>query len=76
MAGELEAKKPSFVESAREYMDDIRAEMKRVTWPNKAQVQSTTLVVIVCVFAFAAYFKVVDSIIEQTVTRAYTALAK
>lgn len=76
MAGELEPKKQSFIESAREYMDDIRAEMKRVTWPSKAQVQSTTLVVIVCVFAFAAYFKVVDWAIEQTVTRAYTALAK
>jgi len=76
MAAELEVKKESFIDSTRAYLIDIRSEMKRVTWPSKAQVQSTTLVVIVCVFAFAAYFKVVDWAIEQTVTRAYTALAK
>jgi preprotein translocase subunit SecE len=75
MAGELE-KKPSWVESTREYFTDIRAEMKRVTWPNRKQVESTTLVVILSVFAFAAYFEVVDKVINETVQRAYDYLVK
>lgn len=76
MAAELEVKKPSWVESTREYLTDIRSEMKRVTWPNRTQVESTTVVVILSVFIFAAYFKIVDSLIGLTVTRAYNALVK
>jgi len=76
MAAEVEVRKESWLENARSYVADIRSEMKRVTWPGKLRVQSTTLVVIVFVFACAAYFKVVDTVIENTITRGYTALVK
>jgi len=76
MAAELEVKKTNWVESTREYLIDIRSEMKRVTWPSRAQVESTTLVVILSVFLFAIYFKILDKVIENTVTRAYTYLVK
>ncbi len=76
MAAELEVKKTNWVESTREYLIDIRSEMKRVTWPSRLQVESTTLVVILSVFAFAVYFQILDKIIENTVTRAYTYLVK
>jgi preprotein translocase subunit SecE len=75
MAGELE-KKPSWVESTREYFTDIRAEMRRVTWPSRKQVESTTLIVILSVFAFAIYFEIVDKIIDLTVNRGYDYLVK
>jgi len=76
MAGELEPKKSNVIESTRDYLNDIRSEMKRVTWPSRERVQSTTLVVIVSVFIFAAYFKVVDTILTRTVVAAESALAK
>jgi len=76
MAAELEVKKTNWVESTREYLADIRSEMKRVTWPSRKQVESTTMVVILSVFVFAAYFKIVDWVIGMTVTRAYDALVK
>jgi preprotein translocase subunit SecE len=75
MAGELE-KKPSWVDNTREYFTDIRSEMRRVTWPNREQVKSTTLVVIISVFAFAAYFEIVDKLINETVQRAYDYLIR
>ncbi len=75
MAGELE-KKPSWVDNTREYFTDIRSEMRRVTWPNQTQVKSTTIVVIISVFAFAAYFEIVDKLINETVQRAYDYLIK
>jgi len=50
--------------------------MKRVTWPSRERVQSTTAVVIVSVFIFAAYFKIVDTILEKTIVAAETALVK
>jgi len=76
MAGELEAKKSNWIESTRSYLQDIRSEMKRVTWPNRDRVQSTTLVVIVSVFIFAAYFKIVDTVIERTVVNVEQRLIK
>jgi preprotein translocase subunit SecE len=76
MAGELEPKKSSFIENTRTYLSDIRSEMKRVTWPNRERVQSTTVVVIVAVFIFATYFKVVDTVIEKTVVKVEQSLIK
>jgi preprotein translocase subunit SecE len=76
MAEELVAKKESWIDSTRAYLNDIRSEMKRVTWPSRMQVQSTTLVVIFAVFLFAAYFKIVDQIIDSTVVRLYSILSK
>ena len=51
---------PNIIQRVRDYIDELRQEMRRVTWPNKKQVQTTTVVVIVCVFLFAAFFAVVD----------------
>ena len=76
MAGELEVKKENWFESTRSYLTDIRSEMKRVTWPNRDRVQSTTIVVIVSVFIFAAYLKLVDTVLQATVVRIQSALIK
>jgi preprotein translocase subunit SecE len=76
MAAELEQKRQNWIESVRQYLGDIRSEMKRVTWPNRDQVQATTAVVIIAVFIFAVYFKVVDQIIQETIVRADQYLVK
>jgi preprotein translocase subunit SecE len=48
-------------------------EMRRVTWPSWKQVRATTGVVIAAVFAFAAYFYVVDLIVGRGITRLFNA---
>ena len=45
----------------RDYVNELKLEMRRVTWPNRKQVEGTTVVVIFTVFAFAAFFAVVDA---------------
>jgi preprotein translocase subunit SecE len=52
-------------QSTQDYVNDLRLEMRRVTWPNRKQVESTTAVVIFAVFAFAGYFFVVDSLLAR-----------
>jgi preprotein translocase subunit SecE len=76
MAAEIEGKIQSWLDNTRAYLGDIRSEMRRVTWPGRKQVESTTIVVILSVFAFAAYFKVVDWALQETVVRAQQALLK
>jgi preprotein translocase subunit SecE len=50
-----------------EFLKDVRAEMRKVISPSRAEVQSTTIVVLVTVFIFAAYFWLVDSIIGRAI---------
>jgi len=53
------------VQGIKDYINELKLEMRRVTWPNRKQVESTTGVVIFAVFAFAAYFEVVDTILSS-----------
>ena len=41
--------------------------MRKVVWPTRPEVQSTTVVVLVTVFIFAAYFWLVDTIIGRAI---------
>lgn len=66
----------SWITKTREYFEDLRAEMRRVTWPAKKQVQATTAVVIGAVFMFAAYFAVVDLLLGRAINQIFQTLAK
>lgn len=50
-----------------DFLKDVRSEMRKVVTPSWKEVRSTTTVVIVTVFAFAAFFYVVDGILGRTV---------
>jgi preprotein translocase subunit SecE len=53
----------------RTFLSDVRAEMRKVVTPSRAEVQSTTTIVILTVFLFAAYFALVDFVVGQGVTQ-------
>jgi preprotein translocase subunit SecE len=53
--------------ATRDYVNELKLEMRKVTWPNRKQVEGTTMVVIISVFAFAAYFAVVDTLLTRGV---------
>ena len=76
MAIQIDEPGRNWPQRTRDYIDGLKLEMNRVTWPTRKQVESTTAVVIVTVFAFAAYFKVVDTIINETIVRLYSVLTK
>ena len=59
----------AWLEDTRSYFEEVKAEMRRVTWPTWPQVRATTGVVIGAVFLFAAYFAVVDAIVNSAVTK-------
>lgn len=52
-----------------EFLKDVRSEMRKVVTPTRAEVQSTTSIVIITVFIFAAYFAVTDYVVGQGITR-------
>jgi preprotein translocase subunit SecE len=59
--------KQNWVQTTKDYVNDLKLEMRRVTWPNRKQVESTTAVVIVSVFLFAGYFALVDTVLQAGV---------
>ena len=56
-------------ERTRSFYTDVRTEMKKVSTPSLKEVQATTLVVLITVALFAAYFWVVDMALGLGVQR-------
>lgn len=69
-------KLPRWPRQVKDYLQTLQLEMRSVTWPSRKQVQATTVVVIVTVFAFAAYFALIDSVIARGITKIFTVFAK
>ena len=55
------------VTDSREFLHDVRVEMKQVSWPSKDDVISTTTVVIATVFFFGVFLAVVDWLVQRGV---------
>jgi preprotein translocase subunit SecE len=47
-----------------QFIRDVRLELKKVTWPTRSEVMSTTVVVMIAVVFFSAYLWVVDNVLE------------
>jgi preprotein translocase subunit SecE len=52
----------SGIQKSRDFLNDVRAELRKVVTPSRKEVQATTTVVLVTVFIFAFYFWVVDAV--------------
>ena len=53
----------------REYVSDVRVEMRRVTWPGKQEIYGTTVMVIATTFLLGFYFWFCDQIFSRSVQR-------
>jgi preprotein translocase subunit SecE len=56
-----------FYTRTKDFLRDVRSEMRKVTTPSRVEVRTTTTVVIVTVFAFAAYFYIVDAVLSRVI---------
>ena len=57
---------------ARTFIVEVRAELKKVTWPPRKEVYATTIVVVIAVFFFGFYLYGLDLIM----TYAFAALTR
>jgi preprotein translocase subunit SecE len=65
-----------WAQNTKDYVNDLKGEMRRVTWPSRTQVEGTTAVVIISVFLFAAYFAVIDKLLEAGELKLFAFFAK
>lgn len=54
-----------------EFIGEVRAELKRVTWPSKAEVYATTIVVILTSLMFGLYLFGIDLLLNSAVQRLF-----
>lgn len=61
-------------EAAKQFLREVKTELKKVTWPSRKDTLSGTLVVLVAVFIIAIFLGIVDSglsnLIKQLLKRA------
>jgi preprotein translocase subunit SecE len=55
----------------REFLGEVRNELKRVTWPSRKEVYATTFVVILTSIFFGTYLWVVDLALSEAVHRIF-----
>ncbi len=58
------------------FLKDTRSELHKVTTPSRNEVQATTIVVVVTVFLFAAYFELIDLVIGKGIDQMFVKLTK
>ena len=62
-APESGAPKENALTRGRAFLGEVRQETRKVSSPSRAEVQTTTTVVILAVFVFAAFFYIVDTVL-------------
>jgi preprotein translocase subunit SecE len=53
----------NWFQKAKTFLAEVRGEMKKVTFPSRQEVISTTVVVLVASFIFAIYLWIADQVI-------------
>jgi preprotein translocase subunit SecE len=51
----------SKIETAKQFLREVKQELKKVTWPTRKDALSGTAVVLVAVFVIAVFLSIVDS---------------
>ena len=58
----------------KQFLNEVWAELKKTTWPNKKEVYGTTLVVIITVLICGVYLWVVDLILGKGMNLIFEAM--
>ncbi len=61
------SKKVRWYKRLSNFLREARAELKKVTWPSKNEVYSTTIVVIIATFFFGFYLYFMDIIFSWVI---------
>ena len=54
------AKKGNIFKRIKNYLNEVKGELKKVTWPTKNDLYKTTIAVIISSIIFGVYLKLVD----------------
>jgi preprotein translocase SecE subunit len=59
--------KPNVFARLTGYLRDVRSEMKRVVWPNRAEVINSSVVVVTTLIFFTVFITLTDLVVQRVV---------
>ena len=65
----VEGARAGFFTRMTQFLRDVRAEMKRVSWPTANEVKNTTIITVIAVIFFSIYLFVVDQGLAFLITQ-------
>jgi preprotein translocase subunit SecE len=65
--GTLAKKEPNIFDRAKQFLREVKVELKKVTWPTRQQTLGSTVVVIILVLLIAAFLGIVDTLLSSLV---------
>ncbi len=71
-AGKGRAQDKRFYSGTVEFVRGVRGELRRVSWPNREQLQQSTAVVLIIVLVLAAYVALWDLIFQYLAKLIFT----
>ncbi len=76
MAVEVAVRKPSFPVRVANFYQEVVAEMRKVTWPDREQLKDTTIKIIIFVLFIGAILGIVDVILQLILVEGIPSLFK
>jgi preprotein translocase subunit SecE len=76
MAVEVAVRKPSFPVRVASFYQEVVAEMRRVTWPDREQLKDTTIKIIIFVLFIGAILAIIDVILQLILVEGIPSLFK
>jgi preprotein translocase subunit SecE len=58
----------ALIDKPKQFFQDVRLEMSKVSWPSRAELKGSTTVVITISLMFALYVFVADQVLQKLVT--------
>ena len=63
------SQKTKWYKRIRPFLKEVRSEVKKVTWPSRSEIYSTTIVVIIATVFFGFYLFFMDIIFSWVITQ-------
>jgi preprotein translocase subunit SecE len=76
MAVEVATRAPSFPVRVANFYQEVVAEMRKVTWPDREQLKDTTIKIIIFVLFIGAILGIVDVILQLILVEGIPSLFK
>jgi preprotein translocase subunit SecE len=64
--------KPNFIRRSRGYLNDVRMELAKVTWPSQAELKASTTVVLIFLVILAVTIGAMDIVFQRAVLFLYS----
>jgi preprotein translocase subunit SecE len=65
---------PAIVAQTAEFLQEVRTELAKVTWPDRAQLRQATIAIIIFVLIIAGFIAILDVILQGVLVRGIPAL--